>query len=112
MEAKQSGMLMVGEERFKAGMYSAILHMYARIQDFDTLAILVADIREYSVHVKMNTLVVSPLPGSISTDDDSGSHARGDHSGSCDTDDSPDHSGTCNTGGHSGSYDTDERCSG
>ena len=55
-------MLMRGEEKVKATMYSAILHMYARIQDFDTLQMLVADIREYSVHVKMNTLVVRAAP--------------------------------------------------
>ena len=62
MEAKEQGLLMRGEEKFKATMYSAILHMYARIQDFDTLKMLVADVREYSVHVKMNTLVVGACP--------------------------------------------------
>ena len=67
LEAKEGGMLMRGDDKVKATMYSAILHMYARIQDFDTLQMLVADIREYSVHVKMNTLVVSAAPAGPQT---------------------------------------------
>ena len=59
-EAKGAGLFINGQDKLKGIMYSAMLHMFARIQDFETVAELMQDVRTYSVHVKMNTLVVRP----------------------------------------------------
>ena len=61
-EAKAAGLFMQGQEAHKAPMFSAIMHMFARAQRFDMVHQLVQDVQTFSVHIKMNTLVVRPPP--------------------------------------------------